>query len=252
MYSPDFLAWSCMRYCFDIDGTLCHTPNKVNGKPDYHNATPFSWMVKAVNDLYDQGHYIIMMTARGRGSGIDHTDLTRNQLETWGYKYHELEPMFHKPNADIFIDDKGVEASRWASTQPKLKGIVAGAFDIIHPGYIRMFKEAKYHCNHLTVALHDDPSKERSHKLSPVQSLKERREVLESIIHIDDIVEYQREETFLEYLKDYHIRFLGEDYMDGSYTGKEIPIDLVWLNRSHGYSTTKLKYQIFNSISRKM
>ena len=27
-----------MRYCFDIDGTLCHTPNKVNGKPDYHNA----------------------------------------------------------------------------------------------------------------------------------------------------------------------------------------------------------------------
>ena len=29
-----------MRYCFDIDGTLCHTPNKVNGKPDYHNAIP--------------------------------------------------------------------------------------------------------------------------------------------------------------------------------------------------------------------
>ena len=37
------------------------------------------------------------------------------------------------------------------------KGIIAGAFDVIHPGYIRMFKDAKTHCNHLTVALHEDP-----------------------------------------------------------------------------------------------
>ena len=40
----------------------------------------------------------------------------------------------------------------------KVKGIVAGAFDIIHPGYIRMFKNDGI-CNHLTIALHDDPSK---------------------------------------------------------------------------------------------
>ena len=78
-----------------------------------------------------------MMTARGRGSGIDHTDLTRNQLAMWGYKYHELEPMFHKPTADLFIDDKGIEVSKWAASQPKFKGIVAGAFDLIHPGYVR-------------------------------------------------------------------------------------------------------------------
>ena len=56
-----------------------------------------------------------------------------------GYKYHELEPMFHKPTADLFIDDKGIEVSKGAS-QPKFKGIVAGAFDLIHPGYVRMSK----------------------------------------------------------------------------------------------------------------
>ena len=183
------------------------------------------WMVRAVNNLYDQGHHIIMMTARGRGSGIDHTDLTRNQLAMWGYKYHELEPMFHKPTADLFIDDKGIEASQWAASQPRLKGIVAGAFDLIHPGYVRMFKECKWHCNHLTVALHEDPSMARPHKMKPVQSLEDRKEVLRSIKYIDDIVVYQAEDTFLSYLTDYDIRFVGDDYSDGSYTGNDLDID---------------------------
>ena len=107
-------------------------------------------------------------------------------------------------------------------TQPQKKGIVAGAFDIIHPGYIRMFKECKMYCNHLTIALHEDPSTERQQKLKPVHTLEERKEILKSIIYIDDIVVYREEKTFLNYLKDYDIRFLGDDYKDGSYTGKEI------------------------------
>lgn len=65
-----------MRYCFDIDGTLCHTPNNEKGKPDYENAQPLPFMVEQVNRLYDEGNYIIMQTARGKGSGIDHTELT--------------------------------------------------------------------------------------------------------------------------------------------------------------------------------
>ena len=35
MCSSNFSSWSCMRYCFDIDGTLCDTPNNEKGKPDY-------------------------------------------------------------------------------------------------------------------------------------------------------------------------------------------------------------------------
>ena len=61
-----------MKYCFDIDGTLCDTPNKENGKPDYENATPIPCMLEHVNRLYDEGNKIILQTARGRGSGIDH------------------------------------------------------------------------------------------------------------------------------------------------------------------------------------
>ena len=233
-----------MRYCFDIDGTLCHTPNNEKGKPDYENAKPFSFMVEQVNRLYDEGHYIIMQTARGKGSGIDHTELTKRQLDEWGYKYHELFPMFCKPTADIFIDDKAVNAVEWAASQPKVKGIVAGAFDLIHPGYIRMFRECREHCNHLTVALHKNPSWARPNKLPPVQSLSDRKEILESIKYIDDIVIYQEEDTFLSYLENYDIRFLGDDYRDGSYTGKDIPIEIIFVNRDHDYSTTELKRKI--------
>ena len=38
--------------------------------------------------------------------------------------------------------------------------------------------------------------------------------------------------------------------MDGSYTGKDISIDIVFLNRDHGYSTTKLKENIWHSMER--
>ena len=238
-----------MKYCFDLDGTICDTPLRPSDlKPGYLEATPFPFMVGEVNRLYDEGHKIIIMTARGRGSGIDWTHLTKKQLDMWGVKYHELEPMFHKPTADIFIDDKGINVEEWKKTVPPKKGIIAGAFDVIHPGYIRMFKDAKTHCNHLTVALHEDPSMARPHKLKPVQTVEERREILLALRDVDDVVVYQAEETFLSYLEDYEIRFLGTDYVDGSYTGKDIPIDIVWLNRDHDYSSTKLKFDIYNAV----
>ena len=72
--------------------------------------------------------------------------------------------------------------------------------------------------------------------------------ILSAIKYVDDVVVYTMEEQFLSYLKDYEVRFLGTDYLDGSYTGKDIAIDVVWLDRDHDYSTTKLKKDIYNSV----
>ena len=138
-----------MNYCFDLDGTICHTDSNPDGHGmRYEESQPIPFMVEQVNQLFDEGHKIIIMTARGRGSGKDWTSWTTKQLDMWGVKYHELEPMFHKPTADLFIDDKGINVEDWKKTRPKKKGIIAGNFDVMHPGYIRMFKEAKEHCNH--------------------------------------------------------------------------------------------------------
>ncbi len=244
-----------MNYCFDLDGTICDTPTNPDGhKPRYKESVPFPYMVQQVNELFDDGHKITIMTARGRGSGINWTDLTIEQLDRWGVKYHELEPMFHKPTADLFVDDKGINVEEWKKTRPEKRGIIAGAFDVIHPGYVRMFKDAKKHCNHLTVALHLDPSIERDIKLKPIHTKEERKEILMAFADVDDVVYYEVEDQFLNYLKsgEYHIRFLGTDYIKGGYTGKGISIDIVWLNRNHDYSSTRLKSLVYRSVKNRI
>ena len=47
-------------------------------------------MIALLNMLYDRGDYIVIITARGTGSGIDWTEVTEKQLKDWGVKYHEL------------------------------------------------------------------------------------------------------------------------------------------------------------------
>lgn len=44
------------------------------------------------------------------------------------------------------------------------------------------------------------------------------------------------------------IRFLGDDYIDKYYTGKELSIEIGFIDRSHGWSTTKYKIAIGNSL----
>jgi glycerol-3-phosphate cytidylyltransferase len=234
-----------MIYCFDLDGTICTSVEKSQ----YEKAKPDSVVVNEINRLYDEGNIIKIMTARGCVSGVDHTILTKRQLNQWGVKYHEL-LMNIKPHAHWFIDDKGIHISEWKARIPRIRGIVAGAFDIIHPGYVRMFEECKRHCTHLTVALHEDPSLDRPHKIKPVQTVDERKEILKAIKYVDEVVVYQAEDTFLCYLEsgDYDVRFLGEDYFDGSYTGFNLPIDIVFVDRSHKYSTTQLKNKIYESL----
>lgn len=128
-------------------------------------------------------------------------------------------------------------------------GIIAGNFDIIHPGYMRMFKECKDNCDKFLVLLHIDPSVERPEKLKPVLSVEERMEILTGIKYIDAVVPYDTEKELLELLKKYRpsIRFLGEDYKDKDYTGKGL-IPIHWITRNHGWSTTKFKTLIAQTL----
>ena len=66
-----------------------------------------------------------------------------------------------------------------------IKGVIAGNFDVIHPGYIRMFREAKQHCDHLVVMLHKDPSIERPEKIKPILDVWDRTNILSSLRFVD-------------------------------------------------------------------
>ena len=136
-----------------------------------------------------------------------------------------------------------------------VKGIICGSFDVIHPGYIRMFCDAKENaCDYLIVALQDDPTIDRPEKCKPVQSFSDRKEVLQAIRYIDCIVEYSTEHELFELLStlDYDVRILGTDYKNKSYTGDTLNKPVYYHTRDHGYSTTSLKESIYDSMKQKI
>ena len=91
-----------MIYCFDLDNTLCSSVGN-----DYSIAEPFKNRILKVNRLYDQGHTIIIDSARGTLSKKDLFELTQEQLKSWGVKYHYLRTGV-KFFADHYVDDKAI------------------------------------------------------------------------------------------------------------------------------------------------
>lgn len=177
-----------MRYAFDIDGTICSLTNSG----EYAKSLPFQDVVDNINILHQHGHYIIIFTARGRGSGRDYHDLTISQLSNWGVKYHELVDE-GKPNVDLFIDDKAINALDWrAKIKNKSEiGIASGYFNPLHLGHLQYLNEAKERCKYLIVIVNSDlqvglkkskPFMNEAHRQQIMQNLKA---VDECIISID-------------------------------------------------------------------
>ena len=91
----------------DIDGVIC-----ASNSGDYANAPPLPYGIKKINELYDKGFYIILLTARygDRELGNLARQYERGCIELvkWlydnGVKYHEAR--LGKPPAMLYIDDK--------------------------------------------------------------------------------------------------------------------------------------------------
>ena len=129
-------------------------------------------------------------------------------------------------------------------------GVIAGNFDVIHPGYIHMFNECKKYCNYLIVLLHEDPTNERPEKLKPILSVRERLLILYSLKQVNSVITYKTEAELYMILEEMNpdVRFLGDDYIGKPFTGDDLDISIHYLNRDHGWSTTKYKQLIANSL----
>ena len=92
--------------CFDLDNVICKTVDK-----NYKESKPIKKSIKLINELYDEGHNIIVFTARGMGKfkgnikliEKNYKKLSISQLKKWNLKYHNI--FFGKPSYDIFVDD---------------------------------------------------------------------------------------------------------------------------------------------------
>ena len=125
----------------------------------------------------------------------------------------------------------------------KTIGFTVGNFDLLHPGYIYTFEEAKRHCDYFMVFLQRDPSETRFTKYKPVVPLYERYKTLMSIKYVDEVVTYQTEEDLIQLMEFYKpdVRILGDDYIGKRFTGDHLPIKVIYTTRSHNWSTTKIK-----------
>lgn len=106
---------------FDMDDVICSKDQEWDLSDEgrvgqYKTCKPAQEMIDIVNKCYDQGHRIIIYTARGFNgfTGNIHQTyanlypLTLQQLNDWGVKFHEL--VMGKIYYDILIDDKALNS----------------------------------------------------------------------------------------------------------------------------------------------
>jgi len=129
-------------------------------------------------------------------------------------------------------------------------GVIAGNFDVIHPGYVTLFKEMNNFCKNQYILLHDNPTIERPEKLKPILNTEERKEMLQHFFTNPVFLTYNTEKELKFLLQSINpdVRFLGSDYIGNTYTGDDLGILIHWIDRSHGWSTTKFKQNIADSI----
>ena len=236
-----------MKYCFDLDETICATPSSRK----YDDAVPYIKVIQKINELYDQGNEITIFTARGSTSGIDHRELILKQLSDWGVQFHKLIDK-GKPSYDLFVDDKAICASVWRERESiQIVGFVASCFDMLHAGHCLYLQEARSVCDYLIAALQEDPTIDRPHKNKPIQSLNEREIQLRSNRYVDEIITYKTEKDLEEVLQNIKpdIRILGSDAKDTYITGKEHCRSIYFHNRDHNFSSTELRNRIVRNYT---
>jgi glycerol-3-phosphate cytidylyltransferase len=133
-------------------------------------------------------------------------------------------------------------------------GFNCSSFDLFHAGHVTMLKVEKQMCDYLIVALQVDPTIDRPGiKNKPVQSIYERYVQLQACRYVDEILVYETEADLLNLLKTQKIdiRFLGEEYKDRDFTGKQFcieqGIELIYHPRTHQYSSSELRNRVYQA-----
>lgn len=128
----------------------------------------------------------------------------------------------------------------------KVTGFTCGAFDLLHAGHALMLEECKNHCDYLIVGVQSDPSLDRQSKNKPIMSYEERITLVRSNKWVDEIILYDTEDDLHKALEDLrpNIRILGADWKEKTYTGHNLPIRVVFVERDHGYSTSDLRRRV--------
>ncbi len=119
-----------------------------------------------------------------------------------------------------------------------------GTFDLMHYGHIRILKRAKEQGDYLVVAVSTDEFNELKGKKS-YHNYVTRKKMLEAIRYVDLVIPEnnwgQKESDIKKYQIDKFV--MGDDW-NGKFDNLNNLCEVIYLPRTEGISTTKIKEEI--------
>lgn len=121
------------------------------------------------------------------------------------------------------------------------KVITYGTFDLFHVGHLNILKRAKEYGDYLVVAVSSDAFNEIKGKKA-YYSDQDRTEILEAIKFVDEVVLEESWDQKIEDVKKHNIDVfvMGDDW-DGKFDFLKEYCEVVYLPRTQGISTSKIK-----------
>ena len=121
-----------------------------------------------------------------------------------------------------------------------------GTFDLLHYGHIRLLQRAKELGDYLIVALSTDEFNEIKGKKA-YHNYETRKKMLEAIRYVDLVIPEDNWEQKINDVKTYHVDtvVMGSDWEnDPKFEILRDYCDVVYLERTQGISTTKIKKEL--------
>jgi rfaE bifunctional protein nucleotidyltransferase chain/domain len=119
---------------------------------------------------------------------------------------------------------------------------VNGAFDILHIGHIKLLKHAAA-MGYLRVGIDTDKRiKELKGPNRPFNCFSTRKEMLESLRFVDEVVGFGSEQELMDEIKLYQpdVMVIGSDYRNKRIVGSEFINKIVYFDRVENMSTTSI------------
>ena len=121
--------------------------------------------------------------------------------------------------------------------------ITYGTFDLIHYGHINLLRRAKELGDYLIVALSTDEFNANEKNKKCYFSYERRKQLLEAIRYVDLVIPEENWEQKKTDVHEYHIdTFVMGDDWEGKFDFlKDEGVEVVYLSRTPGISTTQIK-----------